>query len=240
MHRFLTLAVSLGLLTSLVLGITAASGSNAQKPKAKTGIPSARGVFAGCYLKKGGVLRLVKTSRRCRRTERRVKWSVGGPAGPRGVAGARGAQGAQGSAGPTGPAGAQGPAGAMGPAGATGPAGAAGPAGPEGPQGIQGLTGPPGGVAGAALVTVRVPASGFDTTSPKVATALCGVGETVLGGGFEIERGTLAESDLTKLATSYSKPAAGLTGWTAGALEASTFGETWALSVYAVCATPAP
>jgi Collagen triple helix repeat (20 copies) len=236
MHRFLTLAVSLGLLASLVLGITAASGSNAQKPKAKAGIPSAGGIFAGCYLKKGGVLRLVKTSRRCRRTERRVKWSVRGPAGLRGVAGARGAQGAQGSAGPTGPAGAQGPAGAAGPAGADGPVG---PEGPQGPQGIQGPTGPPGGVAGATLVTVRVPASGFDTTSPKVATASCGVGETVLGGGFEIGRGTLAESDLTKLATSYSKPAAGLTGWTAGALEASTFGETWALTAYAICAPSA-
>jgi hypothetical protein len=66
------------------------------------------------------------------------------------------------------------------------------------------------------------------------------VGETVLGGGFEIVRGTLAESDLTKLVTAYAKPVAGLGGWTASALEASTFGETWALTAYAVCATPTP
>jgi hypothetical protein len=85
-------------------------------------------------------------------------------------------------------------------------------------------------------VTTRVPASGFDSTSPKVATASCGVGEAAIGGGYEVVRGTLAESDLTKLATLYSKPVTGLTGWVAVALEASTFGETWALSAYAICA----
>jgi hypothetical protein len=90
------------------------------------------------------------------------------------------------------------------------------------------------------LVTTRVPSSGFDSNSPKTATASCGAGQTVLSGGAEIERGTLPQSDLAKLFLVYSKPAAGLTGWTAQAVEASSFGETWALVVYAVCATVAP
>jgi hypothetical protein len=81
-----------------------------------------------------------------------------------------------------------------------------------------------------------VPASGFDSTSPKTATATCGAGQVLMGGGIEIERGTLAESDLAKLFLLYSKPS-GTTGWTARALEASSFGETWALTVYAVCGT---
>jgi hypothetical protein len=110
--------------------------------------------------------------------------------------------------------------------------------GPEGPEGPEGPAGPV--VGGVTLVTVRVPASDFDTTSPKVATASCAVGETALGGGYEVERGTLAESDLTKLATLYSKPDAGLGGWSSSVLEASTFGETWALSAYAICATVGP
>lgn len=223
MHRVLTVAVSVGLFASLVLGMTAASGANVQKPK--TGIPGARGILAGCHLKKGGALRLVKTSSRCKRAERRVKWSTRGPVGPRGVAGSDGARGPQGAQGATGPAGPAGPAGAQGPHGAQGPQGPAGPA---------------GGVTGATLITARVPASDFDTTSPKAATASCGAGQKALGGGIEVERGTLAESDLTKLVTTYSKPAAGLTGWTAGALEASTFGETWALTAYAICATVGP
>jgi hypothetical protein len=56
---------------------------------------------------------------------------------------------------------------------------------------------------------------------------------------MEFARGTLPQSDLAKLFLVYSKPS-GTTGWTAQALEASTFGETWAFTVYAVCATAAP
>jgi hypothetical protein len=95
-------------------------------------------------------------------------------------------------------------------------------------------------VAGVTLVTTRVPSSSFDSSNTKTATASCGAGMTVLGGGAEIERGTLAQSDLVKLFLVYSKPVAGLTGWTAQAVEASSFGETWALTVYAICATVAP
>ena len=93
-------------------------------------------------------------------------------------------------------------------------------------------------MSGATVVTTRLPASGFDTTDTKTATASCGAGKVVVGGGFEVHRGTLAQSDLIKLFAVYSKPT-GTTGWTAQALEASTVGETWALTVYAVCATAA-
>jgi hypothetical protein len=44
------------------------------------------------------------------------------------------------------------------------------------------------------------------------------------------------ERQLAKLFVVYSKPS-GTSGWTGQALEASSFGETWAFTVYAVCAT---
>lgn len=244
-HRFVTQSAAVVLFASLTFGIAAASGApQAQGQRKAAGIPSKRGVYAGCYLKASGALRVVRTSRKCKRSERRVTWNRVGGRGARGQAGPQGAAGALGLVGPSGSQGATGPAGPTGAQGAIGPAGSAGPAGSQGSQGVQGPEGPEGpagpGVAGATLVTVRVPASGFDTTSPKVATASCAVGETALGGGYSLERGTLAESDLTKLATLYSKPDAGLVGWTSSALEASTFGETWALSAYAICATVGP
>jgi hypothetical protein len=90
-----------------------------------------------------------------------------------------------------------------------------------------------------AVVTARVPASGYDSNSPKTATAPCPTGKIAVGGGIEVERGTLPQSDLAKLFLVYTKPVSGSTGWTAQALEASPFGETWALVAYAVCVTAA-
>jgi hypothetical protein len=167
-----------------------------------------------------------------------------GPTGPEGPAGAAGAAGPQGEPGPAGP---QGLVGAVGPAGPLGETGPAGPQGEPGPAGLQGATGPAGvpgppglsGISGVTVVSVRVPASGFDSASPKTAAAACGAGKVLLGGGMEFERGTLPQADLAKLFLVSSKPS-GTTGWTAQALEASSFGETWALYVYAVCATAAP
>jgi Collagen triple helix repeat (20 copies) len=250
-HHLSMAAAVLVLLAGLVVGITAASGApQASKPSKRLSIPNAKGLYIACYAKKGGAVRLVK-KRRCKASERRVTWNQKGRLGPRGAAGpagatggtgAPGAIGAQGPAGPAGEAGAtgaQGPQGAQGlegPQGPQGATGATGSQGPEGPQGAEGPQGPAGGITGVTLVTTRVPATGFDSTSPKTATASCGVGESAIGGGHEIERGTLAESDLTKLFFLYSKPVTGLTGWTARALEASTFGETWAVTAYVICA----
>ncbi|GAA1516305.1 hypothetical protein GCM10009788_20660 [Nocardioides humi] len=88
--------------------------------------------------------------KKCRGSERLIRWQVAGVAGPQGEAGpagpagAQGPQGETGPAGPVGPQGAIGPLGPQGPAGPAGPVGAIGPAGPVGPTGPIGATGPQG------------------------------------------------------------------------------------------------
>jgi hypothetical protein len=74
-----------------------------------------------CYAKRGGALRVL-THGKCKRSERAIAWSVGGPAGRAGGAGKAGATGASGAAGTTGPSGTTG---ATGSTGATGAAGTA-------------------------------------------------------------------------------------------------------------------
>ena len=78
---------------------------------AVTALPSANSVVFACAKKKGGALRTVTKSQRCKRGERKISWNVGGQAGPGGSEGTVG-----GSPGPAGVAGA--------PRGATGPTGA--------------------------------------------------------------------------------------------------------------------
>src|SRR5581483_4597979 len=92
------------------------------------------GVLHGCYDKQTGRLRVVD-NKGCQDDERKITWSVKGPAG------ARGDQGPAGQDGAPGPAGRDGAPGAPGPKGDTGPAG---PAGPTGPVGERGLAGPDG------------------------------------------------------------------------------------------------
>lgn len=77
---------------------------------AVTALPSANSVVFACAKKKGGGLRTVKKSQRCRRGERKISWTVAGQAGP---------GGAQGAAGSPGPPGAAGSPGAAGPTGAS-------------------------------------------------------------------------------------------------------------------------
>jgi hypothetical protein len=67
-----------------------------------------------CAKKSGrakGQMRVVASKTKCRKDERKMQWSVTGPAGVQGAPGAAGAQGAQGEPGAQGAAGAQGPAG---------------------------------------------------------------------------------------------------------------------------------
>jgi hypothetical protein len=110
----------------------------------------ASGVIHACVQKKSGDVRMVGTSRSCRRDEVAIEWmqwGARGPAGPTGPMGPTGPTGAMGPMGPTGAMGPTGPAGAIGPtgpAGAMGPMGPAGPAGPAGPQGADGAKGDPG------------------------------------------------------------------------------------------------
>lgn len=80
---------------------------------AVTALPSANSVVFACAKKKGGGLRTVKKSNRCKRGERKISWNVGGQAGP------GGSQGAVGSPGPAGATGSPGATGATGASAAT-------------------------------------------------------------------------------------------------------------------------
>jgi len=69
---------------------------------------SEAGVIHACKHRSTGQLRAVLDPSRCRKSERRLSWSVTGPAGPQGPAGEPGAAGAAGPPGPPGPAGPKG------------------------------------------------------------------------------------------------------------------------------------
>jgi hypothetical protein len=112
-----------------LLLVSMAAGSTTKRVGWR-GVPSNKGVFAACYLKTSGAMRVIPAFRRCRATEFRMTWSKRGPVGPQGIEGATGATGSQGQQGPAGPQGATGSQGAQGPPGATGAAGPTGPAGP--------------------------------------------------------------------------------------------------------------
>jgi hypothetical protein len=89
-------------------------------------IPDTSGIIHGCYVTKGGSLRVIDPAagESCDvKKEVPLNWNQIGPTGPQGAVGAMGPQGA---VGPTGPQGAVGP---------TGPQGAVGPTGPLGPAG---------------------------------------------------------------------------------------------------------
>src|ERR1035437_9327245 len=107
-----------------------------------TGIPDGNGIFHGCFDRRTGVLRVVKSSQSCRQAKRRypgefaIAWNqrgipgvngtngTDGPNGPNGATGAAGANGANGASGTHGAAGATGATGATGGNGATGATGA--------------------------------------------------------------------------------------------------------------------
>jgi len=152
--RLVLLACALGL---ILLSEAAASGS--PESVARMGIPSARGIYSGCYQQLSGALRLVPGWKHCRAGEERVTWNhqgqpglagpqgdtgARGPTGERGSPGSNGPQGPQGTAGTQGPAGAQGNVGPIGPAGSDGVDGAPGPQGAPGADGIDGVDGAPG------------------------------------------------------------------------------------------------
>lgn len=130
--------------------VAGASGSQGQRVvQGWSGVPSKRGMYAACYGKKTGEMRVVRAFRGCRAAEFRMTWARRGPAGPSGPQGVQGEGGLQGERGAPGEAGtgASGPQGLQGPAGPAGPAGpvgSAGPAGPQGPPGADGATGPQG------------------------------------------------------------------------------------------------
>jgi hypothetical protein len=211
------------------------------------------GQIHGCYDKKGGRFRIVDDGR-CASDENRVSWNERGrkgDAGPRGAVGPTGpagAKGADGSDGPPGPAGAAGPAGRDGEPGEQGLVGPDGPPGPEGPAGPRGQSGPPGaegppgpegargpaGMSGFEAVTVRVPGNGFDSDSPKRATAQCPNGKRVVGTGASIEGD---DDDIAgRVALQEIAPANGRQVRAVAAEVAPGTNSRWAVTVVAFCA----
>lgn len=113
LERRSALAASAAALTLLVTLFACSGGASAATPY------SAGGVVNACYKVKGkekGALRLVKSSRSCKRMRgwRRVSWSAVGPQGVSGPTDGSVSDGQPGPAGPTGPAGPQGEPGSPG------------------------------------------------------------------------------------------------------------------------------
>ena len=110
---------------------------------------------------------------------------LNGPIGPSGPAGLKGESGAQGLPGPKGD---KGDPGLLGPTGAAGPKGEGGPAGPIGPlgpAGAQGAAGPAG--KNATFTIARISNSTpLNTEETKTISAICPVGKTLMGGGYEV------------------------------------------------------
>lgn len=103
------------LIASLLLAVPAADAGAAPI--------KAKGKITACYKSKGkkrGALRVVPANKRCKKTERKIRWNVRGkpgPAGPQGQQGPAGPQGEPGEAGPQGETGDTGPQGEQGPMG---------------------------------------------------------------------------------------------------------------------------
>jgi hypothetical protein len=193
--------------TTLAVVLIAGAGAFAD-------IPDRDGLHL-CYDKDSGRLRVVD-NKGCEHDERKIVWDNRGrtgargergpagrdgergpkgdpgPIGPQGVAGPPGEIGPAGPPGPEGPMGPQGVVGPDGPPGPKGDAGPAGPRGASGPSGPEGPPGPPGdrgpaGISGFEVVTARTPNNGFNSESPKQATAECPNGKRVIGTGAGLE-----------------------------------------------------
>jgi hypothetical protein len=62
------------------------------------------------------------------------------------------------------------------------------------------------------------------------------VGQTAIGGGAVIVAGTATPAQLANVALGRSEPTGGLTAWTATAWETDGIGQTWGVTVTALCA----
>lgn len=212
------------LVALLVQPVTASSGSHAQARA-----PSVRGLFSGCYARKGGTLRIVSATVGCRPSERRVVWHQRGPVGPAGPPGAQGRDGDQGGPGPPGP---KGPPGDVGPPGSPGPPGDPGPQGPQGDPGAQGTPGPAGAqlVEGTPVTSVPNPPRNTVVT----ASASCPAGKVLLGGGAWATT-TATQKERVHLMASYPSAADTWTGIGVVAISALGSGRTMTVTAYALC-----
>jgi len=238
------------LLTVLVCGASASSGQEAKR--GWEGVPSKRGVYAACYEKTAGAMRVVRVFRKCRADEYRMTWARRGPTGRRGPPGPQGEQGLKGeqgfrgetgASGAAGPPGPQGPPGPTGPAGPPGAAGATGPQGPPGPAGAAGATGPQG-PAGTVASTVVVSgpsqsiagnAANGAVSSPSTVTCPADHPKLV-GGGAIITQGNNAQGAVAVSAPDVTSGTP--TGWTATAVQIANNGSNGqrpSIVAYAVC-----
>jgi len=223
------------LLTVLVCGASASFGERAKR--GWPGVPSKRGVYAACYEKTTGQMRVVRAFRRCRADEYRMTWARRGPTGPSGPAGLLGERGLQGEQGPRGDAGASGPPGAP---GSQGPAGPQGPTGPSGADGATGPQGPAGTVASTVVVSgpsqsIAGNAANGDVSSPSTVT--CPVDHPKLvGGGAIVTQGNNAQGAVAVSAPDVTSGTP--TGWTATAVQVAnngSNGQRASIVAYAVC-----
>jgi hypothetical protein len=229
--------------------VSGASGSLEQR-KGWPGVPSKRGLYAACYEKTTGAMRVIRAFKGCRRgAEYRMVWARTGPPGPPGpqgptgeggVPGERGAQGEAGGAGPTGPPGAPGSPGPAGPAGPVGPPGPPGADGPQGPQGDPGPQGPAGTVASTVVVSgpsqsVAGNAANGAVSSPS--TIACPEDHPKLvGGGAVIAQGNNAQGAVAISAPNVTSGTP--TGWTATVVQIANNGSNGQrphVVAYAVC-----
>lgn len=139
-----------------------------------------------CESNANGTIKLVTDPSQCNpKNDTAISWNTVGPQGP------------------LGPIGPQGPAGPTGPQGDTGATGATGPQGPQGDTGAPGPTGPKGaaGVSGHHVVYNFENVGGSGRTWSLL--AFCGTGESVLGGGYEIDN---ESGDATNTLVTLSEP----------------------------------
>jgi Collagen triple helix repeat (20 copies) len=241
MRHFVTCLAAL-----LVVALLAAVASASPQKRGWTGVPSKRGVYAACYDKQTGELRIVRANRGCPSEEFRVTWArsgragPSGPPGPSGERGPAGPPGSQGPAGPTGATGAQGPAGPQGTPGADGAQGAQGPPGPAGTDGAQGPQGPAGTVADTVVVagpSQAVAGNAANGAVSAASTATCPADHPKLvGGGATIAQGNNAQG---AVAVSAPNATSGTpTGWTATVVQIANNGSNGQrpqIVAYAVC-----
>jgi hypothetical protein len=135
--------------------------------------------------------------------------------------------------GPQGPPGPSGPEGATGLPGIAGPQGLPGPIGPAGPQGPQGLQGPQG-PAGTAQIVSASALSASNSTSPKLVSAPCPAGTSLIGGMGGVAEGLGVPYD-GPVAISFASAVPLANSYTVRAYETAATADSWFVFAIAIC-----
>jgi hypothetical protein len=151
-------------------------------------IPASNGTITACYAKNGGTVRIIDSSKKCARTEKKIAWNQAGKVGATGATGARGAAGA---------------------AGATGANGQNGTNGTNGTNGIDGANGSPAASMLQGHVNTTVTGTGEEFALPSGAEPAAGSGESAHS--LVTPNATIVVRDLlVRLDDAASNPAAGV------------------------------